>query len=91
MQIQALALNKIDQAISETKDLMVIDRDPLLPAFWSELIRYRSLVESHWPLEENEKNLVDIGRVAMRELDEKYPDYVGTLCSLGSFLRDDIS
>ena len=91
MQIQTLAINKIDQAISDTKDLMAFDEDPLLPAFWSELVRYRSLVESHWPLDANEKNSIDIGRVAMRELDEKYPDYVGILCRLGSFLREEIN
>lgn len=90
MQIQALAINKIDQAISDTKDLMAVDKDPLLPAFLSELHRYRSLAESHWPLETDEKNSVDIGRVAMRELDEKYPEYVGILCRLGSFLREEI-
>ncbi|MBP1207347.1 hypothetical protein JOD97_005427 [Duganella sp. 1411] len=76
MKIQALAINKIDQVISDTKDLMAIDRDPLFPAFWSELIRYRSLVESHWPLDENEKNSVDIGRVAIVDLKSAASEFI---------------
>ena len=89
MQIQISAINKIDRAIGETKSLMSVDKDPLFPAFLIELTRYRSLVESQWPLDRSQKDSVDIGRVAVRELDESYPDYVSTLCKLGSFLREE--
>lgn len=90
MKTQILAISKIDHAISETNSLMTLSSDPLLPAFLDELNRYRELVESHWPLDSREKSSVDIGRVAVRELDETFPTYVGVLCSLGAFLREEV-
>ena len=68
---------------------MTLANDPILPAFLTELCRYRGLVQSHWPLDSDEKSTVDIGRVAVRELDERYPNYVETLCNLGAVLRDE--
>jgi hypothetical protein len=61
MQIQVIAIDKIDQAINETQNRMVVDKGPLFPAFILELKRYRSLVESQWPLRATEKSSVDIG------------------------------
>lgn len=83
------ALDKLDLAIRETEFLLLNDKSPLLPAFLNELQRYRSLACDHWPLNAEEKKTVDIGRVAVREFDETYPDYVTLLSNVGVLLREE--
>lgn len=84
-----IVIDKIDRTIDETRRLMALANDPLLPALLTELLRYRGLAQSHGPLDSDEKHSVDIGRIGVRELDERYPGYVGLLCDLGAILRDE--
>ena len=86
---QAEAVRIVDKAVASTLALLAVRDDPLLQSFLVELRRYRSLVLSHWPLSVDEKAGVDIGRVAVRELDGTWPDYVSQLSRLGAFLRAD--
>lgn len=81
------AINQIDAAIEQTKKILITDNSQLLIAFLSELNRYRNLAIDHWPLTIYEKETIDIGRVAVRELDDLYPDYVTLLSKLGVLLR----
>jgi hypothetical protein len=83
------ALDKLNLAIKETKFLQENDKNPLLPAFLRELQRYMVLACDHWPLNAEEKATVDIGRVAIRELDNVYPDYVTLLSNIGALLREE--
>lgn len=86
---QEEAIRTVDEAIASTLTLLEQGDDPLLQSFLAELRRYRQLIASHWPLTAEEKSGVDIGRVAVRELDETWPDYVTQLSRMGAFLRAD--
>jgi hypothetical protein len=79
----------IDIAIERTKELLAVDDDPLLRPFLIELQRYQRVATDHWPLTPDEKRSVDIGRVAARELDDVYPEYVTLLCNVGAALRQE--
>jgi phosphoenolpyruvate carboxylase len=81
------AINKIDTAIQRTNEILAIDKSQLLEAFLKELNRYRRLASDHWPLTDDEKETVDIGRVAVREFDNIYPEYTTLLSNLGVLLR----
>ncbi|MBA5639788.1 hypothetical protein H3H37_22255 [Duganella sp. LX20W] len=83
------ALDKLGLAINETELLLVNDRSQILLAFLKELQRYREMACDHWPLSADEKTTVDIGRVAARELDNMYPDYVTLLSRVGALLREE--
>ena len=83
---QAEMLSRIDTTIAETENLLSAQGDLLLKSFLKELKRYRALVSDHWPLTEGEKSSVDIGRVAVRELDDVYPEYTALLSRLGVLL-----
>jgi hypothetical protein len=87
--MQPKMIQAVDSAIANTEKLLSHADNPLLRAFVSELQRYKTLVENHWPLTNMEKETVDIGRVAVRELDDVYPDYVTELCQLGAALREE--
>lgn len=88
MQIQALEM--IDIAIKETINILSIDKDPLIYSFLQELNRYKSLATIHWPLNAEEKLTVDIGRAAVRELDNSYPQYATLLSQVGALLRNSL-
>lgn len=79
----------VDEAIASTSTLLEQDDDPLLQSFLTELRRYRQLLVFHSPLTDEEKAGVDIGRVAVRELDETWPDHAAQLSRMGAFLRTD--
>lgn len=83
------ALEKLDLAIKETETLLLNDKDPLLSSFLKELQRYQKLACDHWPLSPDEKKSVDIGRVAVREFDNEYPDYCTLLSNVVALLRDE--
>lgn len=78
---------ELDTAVAHTEKLLGGAYDPLLKAFIVELERYRSLVNDHWPLTPDERTTVDIGRVAVRELDDVFPEYATLLSELGARLR----
>lgn len=82
-------INKIDTAIKETEKILLNDKNQLLIAFLKELNRYKNLIIDHWPLTLNEKGTIDIGRIAVRELDDLYPDYVTLLSNIGAILREE--
>jgi hypothetical protein len=87
--------NKIIQAIElgiqETKNLLKLGDDLLLSSFLTELQRYKTLVNDHWPLMLEEKNTVNIGRIAVREFDDRHPEYVTLLCHIGAVLRQEMT
>jgi len=82
---------ELDDAILHTRQLLGHGYDALLEAFIVELERYRSLAEDHWPLTSEERATVDIGRVAVRELDDVFPDYVTLLSQVGAKLRKGVT
>lgn len=82
-------IQAVNSAIASTEKLLGQADNSLLRAFAGELQRYKMLVENHWPLTAAEKESVDIGRAAVRELDDMYPDYVTELCQLGAALKED--
>lgn len=86
---QQTALRLTERALAVTQALLAVQDDALLRSFTRELQRYRQLVRAHWPLSAAERAGVDIGRVAMRELDGGHPDYVTLLCRLGALLRQE--
>lgn len=83
------ALRLMEQALAATQALLAAQDDALLRSFTRELQRYRQLVRAHWPLSAAERAGVDIGGVAVRELDGDHPDYVTLLCRLGALLRQE--
>ncbi len=87
--MQTLAIEKIEQAIQETNLLLSTGEDFLLQSLLNELNRYKMLTQDHRPLSYQEKTAVDIGRVAVRELDELHPEYVTLLCDVGALLREE--
>lgn len=80
----------IELAMKKTEEFLVQREDPLLQFFLKELQRYENLVNDHWPLTPDEKISVNIGRVAVREFDEVYPDYVTLLSQIGAAMREEI-
>jgi len=80
----------IDLGINKTRDLLRQKDDPLLRAFLVELQRYKNLIDDHWPLTREEKNSVDIGRVAVREYDVSHPEYATLLSTIGGSLRKEL-
>lgn len=80
----------IELAMKKTEELLIQREDPLLQFFLKELQRYKDLVNDHWPLTSEEKISVNIGRVAVREFDEAYPDYVTLLSQIGAAMREEI-
>lgn len=78
---------ELHSAVKRTRQLLGRGYDALLQAFIVELERYRTLIDDHWPLTPEERTTVDIGRVAVRELDNVFPDYVTQLSELGAKLR----
>lgn len=80
----------IELAMKKTEEFLVQREDPLLQFFLKELQRYKNLVNDHWPLTSEEKISVNIGRVAAREFDEVYPDYVTLLSQIGAAMREEI-
>ena len=89
--MQNFIIENIEKAIEETYLLSKNDGDLLLKSFVSELLRYKLLVQDHWPLSEQEKKTIDIGRVGVREFDQLYPDYVTLLCNVGALLREEMN
>lgn len=83
-------IQAIELGLKETNNLLSRSDDPLLMDFLTELHRYKDLVNDHWPLTPEEKNSVDIGRVAVREFDDFYPEYVTLLSTIGGALRKEI-
>lgn len=88
MQSRASIVQELNDLIAETDRLDPKGADPLLRAFRDELRRYIALATDHWPLTDAEKETVDIGRVAVRELDPQFPDYVTRLSEVGAALRN---
>ena len=83
-------IQAIDLAMRKTEEYLMLREDPLLRTFLTELQRYKNLINDHWPLTSDEKISVNIGRVAVREFDEEYPDYVTLLSQIGAALREEI-
>lgn len=80
---------KINVAITQQKNILIFDNNKIFITLLTELDRYRDLAIGHRPLTDHEKETVGIGRVAARELDDLYPDYVTLLSNIGALLREE--